>query len=178
MITFTILGESAGKNSREIVTLPRRRKSDGQVVKMPASIKSAKARDYERDALLQIPSHAKQMLTGPVFVTMRIFYADERSDLDESTILDILQAKLGPVVKGQPREIIRRGVYINDRQVRKKLVEHFIDRSNPRAEITVEPMQPQQTALIPPAPIAPRGTRPRGKPTPRLAEEFADIPFG
>jgi hypothetical protein len=41
-----------------------------------------------------------------------------------------------------------RGVYRNDRQVREKHVFHGIDRANPRAEVTVEPLQAQQAALI------------------------------
>lgn len=76
-------------------------------------------------------------------VTMRVFYATERPDLDESVILDVLQAKYSPVVKGQTREVIRRGVYINDRQVREKHVYHGIDKRNPRAEIEVEPLTVQ-----------------------------------
>jgi Holliday junction resolvase RusA-like endonuclease len=113
----------------------------------PALIKSSKARNYEDAAVLQIPPEAKQMLTGPVRMTIRIFYASERPDLDESVVLDVLQAKYGPVVKDKPRELIRKGVYINDRQVRERHVYHGIDKANPRAEIEVEPLQPQPVAL-------------------------------
>lgn len=135
MIRFIILGELASKaNSRKLVSL--RVKGTGR--SRPASIKSDKARNYERDAQMQIPSSARQMIEGPVRVTLRVFYASERPDLDESVILDVLQAKLAPVVKGQPREVVRRGVYVNDRQVREKHVFHRIDKANPRAEIMVE----------------------------------------
>ena len=41
-----------------------------------------------------------------------------------------------------------KGVYENDRQVREKHVFHFIDRVNPRAEIEIEPMLPQQASLL------------------------------
>ena len=50
MITLTILGEPASKaNSRKIVTL------NGHA----SSIKSEKARDFERNALKQIPPAAR-----------------------------------------------------------------------------------------------------------------------
>lgn len=135
-IAFTIHGEPASKaNSRQIVTIGAR----------PAVIKSKKARDYERDALRQIPPAARQMLVGPVRVTLRIYYASERPDLDESVVLDVLQARFNG--KGEQRKMVQPGVYVNDRQVREKHVFHRIDRANPRAEIVVEPMQAQQSSL-------------------------------
>jgi Holliday junction resolvase RusA-like endonuclease len=113
------------------------------------SIKSDKARDYERAAMLQIPADARVELTGPVRVTMRIFYATERPDLDESVILDVMQSRYRTVRrKGKDtRELIRKGVYVNDRQVKQKFVMHGVDRANPRAEIRVEPLTAQQMAL-------------------------------
>jgi len=86
---------------------------------------------YEKSAIMQIPDSAKQMIDSPVAVTMRIYYATQRKDLDESLILDCLQAKKS---KG---ELVRRGVYINDRQVKEKHIYHFIDKARPRAEIEV-----------------------------------------
>ncbi|OGA95027.1 MAG: hypothetical protein A3E79_06600, partial [Burkholderiales bacterium RIFCSPHIGHO2_12_FULL_61_11] len=122
-------------NSRKIVTIAGR----------PSSIKSEKARDYEYQAVRQIPPAARQALEGPVSVTLRIFYASERPDLDESVILDVLQHRWSKAKKHKetgvvlvPREIVQKGVYCNDRQVREKHVFHAIDRKNPRAEITVE----------------------------------------
>lgn len=146
MIRLTLLGEPASKaNSRQIVMMGRGPKA------RPAVIKSEKARDYERDAIKQIPLAAKVMLQGPVRVTIRVFYASERPDLDESVILDVLQAKfekqhvryekladgLG-IQSIEERVCVRRGVYLNDRQVREKHIFHAIDRKNPRAEIEVE----------------------------------------
>ncbi|RWA55331.1 endodeoxyribonuclease RusA [Cupriavidus sp. UYMSc13B] len=136
-IAFTIMGEAASKaNSRKIVTIRHR----------PASIKSDKARKFERDALRQIPPAARQMLEGPVRVTLHLFYASERPDLDESVLLDVMQARYSG--KGDKRALVQRGVYVNDRQVREKHVFHSIDRANPRAEIIVEPLQAQQTGLF------------------------------
>lgn len=135
-IAITILGEPASKaNSRKIVTFGNR----------PASIKSEKARSFEKSAMLQIPDSAKRMLSGKLRATIRIFYASERPDLDESVVLDVLQAKFKGA--GKERVCVRKGVYLNDRQVREKHVFHAIDRNNPRAEITIESIEPQRGLL-------------------------------
>lgn len=139
-VKLTILGETASKsNSRMLVMMgkgPNRR---------PAFIKSEKGRDYERDALLQIPPSARARLEGPVRVTMRIFYATERPDLDEALILDVLQDRYDG--SGDARVLVQKGVYRNDRQVREKHIYHAIDRANPRAEIEVEPIVVQPDML-------------------------------
>lgn len=136
MIRFVILGQPASKaNSRRLVRIGDR----------PASIKSPEAIAFEKSAALQIPHSARQMLRGPVRVTLRLFYATERPDLDESIVLDVLQARYKRI--GHRHALVARGVYINDRQVREKHIFHGIDRANPRAEIEVEAMLPQQTAL-------------------------------
>jgi Holliday junction resolvase RusA-like endonuclease len=137
MIAITILGEPASKaNSRQIVTINER----------PSVIKSKKARSYEHDALRQIPVTARQRLQGPVRVTLRIFYASERPDLDESIVLDVLQDRWGKREEGT-RPLLQAGVYRNDRQVREKHVYHGIDKRNPRAEIEVEALVMQQQGL-------------------------------
>jgi Holliday junction resolvase RusA-like endonuclease len=141
VIKLTILGEPASKaNSRQIVTINDR----------PSSIKSKKARDYEFHALRQIPPAARQRLEGPVKVTMTIYYATERPDLDESLILDILQDRWKNLKTpdGSDRFLVQPGVYRNDRQVRWKDIRHAIDKRNPRTEIVVEPLQAQQAALL------------------------------
>lgn len=132
-IAFTIRGEPASKaNSRQLVQFGDR----------PAIIKSAKARDYEKAARLQIPVWAKVMLDGPVRVTLRIWYASQRPDLDESVVLDVLQAKI------KSGEVLQKGVYRNDRQVREKHVYHGIDKRNPRTEVEIEPLLMQQVEMI------------------------------
>ena len=150
-ISFVILGECCSmKNSRTIVKFGDR----------PALIKSEKARDYEKSAALQIPASARQMLTGPVRVTLRLYYASERPDLDGALLLDILAAKykrvpgnLIKVADGEyaraegERVLVSKGVYCNDRQCREIFMYHGIDRQNPRAEIVVEALQAQQTGL-------------------------------
>jgi Holliday junction resolvase RusA-like endonuclease len=167
-VSLVILGEPASKaNSRELVTFGR-----GEDAR-PAMIKSKKARDYERDALLQIPPAARAMLEGPVRVTLRIYYASERPDLDESVVLDVLQARFAKRLGTRPREVERTGVYVNDRQVREKHVYHAIDRANPRAEIEVEELVPAPAALFDelPIPIAkPRRKEERVLERPSLAD--------
>jgi hypothetical protein len=134
------LGEPASKaNQRKLVILGKGPKARAAV------IKSDKARAYEAAAVLQIPARARVMFAGPVRVTLTIFYASERPDLDESVVLDVLQAKFAKEKDGGA--LIRRGVYTNDRQVREKHVYHAIDRVNPRTDILVEALQPQQLEM-------------------------------
>lgn len=156
-IAFTVRGECASmKNSREIVMLGDR----------PALIKSQKAREYEKTASLQIPPEARQMIEGPVRVTVRLFYASERPDLDPALLLDILAAKYkrtkgkltkignGEYAYGEgERILVSKGVYRNDRQVREIHAYHGIDAANPRAEIEIEPMQAQQVSLLDNVPL-------------------------
>ena len=123
MIAFTIYGEPASKaNARRIVTLRGR----------PAVIKSKKALDYERSALLQVPVMAP--LTGDLCFTATIYYASRRPDLDESVLLDVLQAR---VVNGH---LVRRGVYLNDRQIKQKHIFWGLDKQSPRADIMIAPI--------------------------------------
>jgi len=139
-IRFTILGEPASKaNQRKLATVGP---ADNRRLLF---IKSKKARSYVDDAVRQIPGEARQRLEGPVRVAMRIYYASERPDLDESLILDVLQDQWAkkPDPRGN-RVLLQGGVYRNDRQVRTRYVEHAIDRTNPRTEILVLPIAPQQ----------------------------------
>lgn len=170
MIAFTIIGEPASKaNSRQIVTIAGR----------PSSIKSKKARGYESDALRQIPPAARQRIEGPVRVTLRIWYASERPDLDESIVLDVLQDRwcrvknadktLGDRILGQA------GVYRNDRQVREKHVFHGIDKRNPRAEVIVEALQAQQPDLLPEVPTPAPAVPTMGKR--RKSESYVESPI-
>lgn len=130
MIAFTILGEAASKaNSRKAVTIAGR----------PSFIKGEKALAFEKHALAQIPPVARQRLAGPVSVTLRMFYATERPDLDESLVLDVLQDRYRKGPMG--RVLVQSGVYQNDRQVREKHVFHGIDKRNPRVEIEIVPVQ-------------------------------------
>lgn len=113
-LSLIILGEPASKaNSRKIVRF-------GNVSRL---IKSAKALNYS-DAFRQQAHPASPLLTGDVRVTMYIYYASRRPDLDESLILDLLQGVL----------------YENDRQVKEKHIYWGLDPDQPRAEIYVDPI--------------------------------------
>ena len=61
-------------------------------------------------------------MSGDVRVDITIYYASRRPDLDESVILDCMQGF----------------IYENDRQVKEKHIFHRLDKTNPRAEITVQ----------------------------------------
>lgn len=138
-IEFVILGQPASKaNSRQIVTIADR----------PQVIKSKEARAYEEMALRQVPPRARVRLEGPVSITLRIFYASERPDLDESVVLDVLQDRWKKVKETGERVLLQPGVYRNDRQVREKHVFHGIDKRNPRTEVRIVPLQAQQESLL------------------------------
>lgn len=144
MIRLTILGEPASKaNSREIVMVGKGENRRAMVRK------SDKALAYEANALRQIPPAARQRLEGPLRMTLRIWYATERPDLDESLILDVLQDRYTTQTYGdeKKRELVQYGVYRNDRQVRERHVFHAIDKGNPRTEIVVEPIPEAQEML-------------------------------
>lgn len=128
VIRLTILGEPASKaNSRREALNP---KTGRRMV-----IKSAKALSWQESALMQIPPAARVGFDKPVRVDMRIYYASERPDLDESLILDCLQDQWTRI--NGKRYISQRGVYHNDRQVREKHIYHAIDKANPRTVIQV-----------------------------------------
>jgi Holliday junction resolvase RusA-like endonuclease len=106
----TILGEPASKsNQRRIVRMGGK----------PRLIKSKKALAYAQQFHLQAPRIDEPILDD-VLMWCRIHYATRRPDLDESLIMDALQAA----------EIIG-----NDRQIKAKVVLWALDRENPRSEI-------------------------------------------
>lgn len=125
-IGLVILGEPASKaNSRKLVTIGGK----------SLFIKSDKARDYVVAARRQAQSAMRGMrpMVGRIRATIDIFYANQRPDLDESLILDVLQGIC----------------YVNDRQVRERHVTHWIDRKNPRAHILLTHV-PEPPAVPPP----------------------------
>jgi len=117
-LSQTIFGEPASKaNSRKIVRY-------GGLSRI---IKSAKALNYVDLFKAQIHS-GWTPLDGDVVVTMHIYYASRRPDLDESLILDLLQGSM----------------YLNDRQVKEKHIYWHLDKDNPRAIIEVKKSPPPQ----------------------------------
>lgn len=112
VVSQIIFGEPASKaNSRRVVHYGG----------MSRLIKSKKALTYS-DVFRQQCRTLATLMTGDLRVTMHIYYASRRPDLDESLILDLLQGY----------------VYANDRQVKERHCYWGLDPENPRAEITVE----------------------------------------
>lgn len=112
VISLYILGEPASKsNSRKFVLFG----------KTPRFIKSDKARAYAEQFLAQCQT-LPVLMTGDLKVTMHIYYASRRPDLDETLILDLMQGR----------------IYENDRQVKERHTYWGLDKENPRAEIIVE----------------------------------------
>jgi len=111
-ISFIIYGEPASKaNSRRVVRYNN----------MSRVIKSQKALTYS-DQFRQQCVPLDPMMEGDLVVTMHIWYASRRPDLDDSLILDLMQGL----------------IYKNDRQVRERHLYWHLDPENPRTFITVE----------------------------------------
>lgn len=81
------------------------------------------------------------MFPGKVCVRLKMFYSTRRPDMDESIVLDALQAKF--TGKGKNRVCTRQGVYLNDRQVWVRHVYRGQDADNPRVEVWVWPVRGQ-----------------------------------
>jgi Holliday junction resolvase RusA-like endonuclease len=108
MINFIVHGEPASKaNSRRWT---------GKFF-----IKSEKALNYSKEFLKQCP-RLETLLEGDLRVTIRIWYASRRPDLDASLIFDLMQGC----------------IYENDRQLKEQHLYWGLDKEDPRAEITVE----------------------------------------
>lgn len=111
-ISQIIFGEPASKaNSRRVVRY-------GGLSRL---IKSKKALTYS-DVFLQQCKPLPTLMTGDLKITLHIWYASRRPDLDESLILDLLQGR----------------VYENDRQVKERHCYWHLDPENPRTFFTVE----------------------------------------
>lgn len=114
-VRLTIMGQVYSmKNSK----IPRR---NG-----PGMLKHPKARQFERDFLMQVrPEHRKELGSKkrPLRVAVRVFYPSNRQDLDAELIMDLLQ-------KSQ--------IILNDRYIVEKHLFRELDKRNPRCEICVE----------------------------------------
>ena len=112
VLSQIIFGEPASKaNSRRVVHYGG----------MSRLIKSKKALSYS-DVFRQQCKPLATLMTGDLRVTLHIFYASRRPDLDESLILDLMQGF----------------IYENDRQVKERHCYWGLDPDNPRAEIIIE----------------------------------------
>ncbi len=112
VLSQIIFGEPASKaNSRRVVHYGG----------MSRLIKSKKALSYS-DVFKQQCGKLPTLMTGDLRITLHIFYASRRPDLDESLILDLMQGL----------------IYENDRQVKERHCYWGLDPDNPRAEIIIE----------------------------------------
>ena len=113
VLSLKILGEPASKaNSRKMVYIRGK----------PMFIKSSKALAYAEAFKRQSIASGIFFAKEDVVVTIRIWYASRRPDLDESLILDLLQGV----------------AYANDRQVKEKHIYWMgVDKNEPRCEIEV-----------------------------------------
>lgn len=111
-LSITIFGEPASKaNSRKFVRFGN----------TPRLIKSKKALNYSEAFKQQCPKLPVLMI-GDLRVSLTIFYASRRPDLDETLILDLMQGL----------------IYENDRQVKERHAYWGLDPDCPRAEILIE----------------------------------------
>lgn len=111
-LSIIIFGEPASKaNSRRVVKFGN----------MSRLIKSQKALNYS-EAFKQQCTPLRTLMSGDLKVTMWIYYASRRPDLDETLILDLMQGC----------------VYENDRQVKERHTYWGLDPARPRAEIIIE----------------------------------------
>ena len=108
MVSFTIFGEPASKaNSRRWT---------GKFF-----IKSEKALNYGKAFKQQCPV-LDPLMDGDLKVTIKIWYASRRPDLDPSLIFDLMQDC----------------IYVNDRQIKEQHLYWGLDKDNPRSDIMVE----------------------------------------
>lgn len=133
-VRLTILGELCSKaNSREPALIGK--KGAQRIIWR----KSDKALAFERAASLQITRAKRLGLTGPIRLTVVVFYSLESNDLDVELLKDCLQNRT-EVVDGR-RVVTSVGVFANDRQVKEVHAYHGgIDKRNPRVEVLVEEM--------------------------------------
>jgi hypothetical protein len=114
-LSLIIFGEPASKaNSRRVVRFGG----------MSRLIKSKKALSYS-DVFLQQCPVLPTLMTGDLRITLHIYYASRRPDLDESLILDLLQGR----------------VYVNDRQVKERHCYWNLDPENPRTSMIIEKIE-------------------------------------
>ena len=112
VLSQIIFGEPASKaNSRRVVHYGG----------MSRLIKSKKALSYS-DVFRQQCKPLATLMTGDLRITLHIYYASRRPDLDESLILDLMQGL----------------IYENDRQVKERHCYWGLDPDNPRTEMIIE----------------------------------------
>ena len=90
----------------------------------PRLIKSTKAINYSKSALLELIPQVKdfEMIEGYVSLEFHVWYASKRPDLDIALLQDVLQEA---------------GLFKNDRQVVEIHAFKYWDKENPRALVRI-----------------------------------------
>lgn len=113
LFDFIIYGEPASKgNSR-------------RVARNGMFIKSKKAMDYKESFENQAKEkklYQDVLIEDDIELIVDVWYKSRRPDLEIELIQDIMQGI----------------IYKNDRQIKKKIAERFLDRDNPRARIRIK----------------------------------------
>lgn len=109
-LVFVILGQPQSKaNSRRFIR-------PGLIIKSKAALAYTAQAQAQLSALSLTPIE-----DNAVEFEAHIYYESRRPDLDESLLMDLLQGH----------------AYKNDRQIKVKKVYWHLDKTNPRAEVTV-----------------------------------------
>lgn len=137
-VELTLLGSPPRKSNRRVWT--------GKQL-----IKSREAIRYAASVQGQVPSKARQRLSGPIQFTAHIYYDNPQSDLSAELIMDALQDQYALVPSGEgltptgrpkkKRVLLREGVYRDDNQIAVIALYKHLDRENPRAEIIIEEVE-------------------------------------
>jgi Holliday junction resolvase RusA-like endonuclease len=127
-ITFCILGQAVSAKNAKIQSVKHGR---------AFSFKNPKLEAFEDAFILQVPPEARQAWSCRVAVSLTLYYASDRPDLDPTVIYDLLQS---------PRQIGRHlrkgaGVIQNDRQIVETHAYKRIDAKNPRIEVRIVPVE-------------------------------------
>lgn len=116
IVHFTVFGQLYSQKNSHILARGR-------------TIKHPKAKQFERDFLLQVPREYRKLALGSknrsICARIMVLYPSFRQDLDCSLVYDLLQ---------------KAGVVANDRFIREKHEYAEIDRKNPRVKIWLQEM--------------------------------------
>lgn len=119
-VHFTILGELCSlKNSRKIAV----NRKTGRMF----PLRNPAIERFSENFAAQVPPDYRGLaLSGPVAVTVDVWYPDRRKDLDVALVHDLLQ---------------QTGVIEDDRQIVEQHNYRHLDRENPRVSIIVRELE-------------------------------------
>lgn len=126
MVSGVVLGQPQRKDNRRMIVKNRR------TVK-PMVIKSREALTYVQSFDRQIMSWQRAGYVGPVEVKLIMYYRNNRSDLPPELIPELIFDCLQKV-----------GVFKNDRQIVRCVMEKRIDKENPRVAWAVREISQEE----------------------------------